>query len=62
MADGDTGTNLHLTMLSAPTAVEALPDDMCAAVVWQTMAYGALVGARGNWASSSARRSGGWPR
>ncbi|MFC7719489.1 DAK2 domain-containing protein [Nonomuraea recticatena] len=48
VADGDTGTNLHLTMLSAAEAVEALPDDMGAAVVWQTMAYGALVGARGN--------------
>ncbi|GAA3474412.1 DAK2 domain-containing protein [Nonomuraea roseola] len=48
VADGDTGTNLHLTMISAAEAVEALPDDMGAAVVWQTMAYGALVGARGN--------------
>ena len=25
VADGDTGTNLHLTMLSAAEAVEALP-------------------------------------
>ncbi|MEV0593958.1 DAK2 domain-containing protein [Nonomuraea cavernae] len=48
VADGDTGTNLHLTMLSAAEAVEALPDDVDAAVVWQTLAYGALVGARGN--------------
>uniref|UniRef100_UPI000DE4C3A9 DAK2 domain-containing protein n=1 Tax=Nonomuraea lactucae TaxID=2249762 RepID=UPI000DE4C3A9 len=48
VADGDTGTNLHLTMLSAAEAVEALPDDVEPAVVWQTLSYGALVGARGN--------------
>ncbi|WP_327089896.1 DAK2 domain-containing protein [Nonomuraea sp. NBC_01738] len=48
VADGDTGTNLHLTMLSAAEAVEALPDDVDVAVVWQTLSYGALVGARGN--------------
>ncbi|MGW0478792.1 DAK2 domain-containing protein [Nonomuraea sp. NPDC003214] len=48
VADGDTGTNLHLTMLSAAEAVESLPDDVGAEVVWQTLSYGALVGARGN--------------
>ncbi|MFG2075853.1 DAK2 domain-containing protein [Nonomuraea maritima] len=48
VADGDTGTNLHLTLLSAAEAVEALPDDVDPAVSWQTLAYGALVGARGN--------------
>ncbi|GAA3564277.1 DAK2 domain-containing protein [Nonomuraea rosea] len=48
VADGDTGTNLHLTMLSAAEAVESLPDDVDAAVVWQTLSYGALIGARGN--------------
>ncbi|MGW5684111.1 DAK2 domain-containing protein [Nonomuraea sp. NPDC003754] len=48
VADGDTGTNLHLTMISAAEAVEALPEDVGAAVVWQTLAYGALVGAKGN--------------
>ncbi|MGW0806939.1 DAK2 domain-containing protein [Nonomuraea sp. NPDC002799] len=48
VADGDTGTNLHLTMLSAAEAVESLPDDVDAAVVWQTLSYGAMVGARGN--------------
>ncbi|MET8001975.1 DAK2 domain-containing protein [Nonomuraea glycinis] len=48
VADGDTGTNLYLTMLSAAEAVEELPDDVDAAVVWQTLSYGALVGARGN--------------
>ncbi|SDK15358.1 DAK2 domain-containing protein [Nonomuraea jiangxiensis] len=48
VADGDTGTNLHLTMLAAAEAVESLPDDVDGAVVWQTLSYGALVGARGN--------------
>lgn len=48
VADGDTGTNLHLTMLAAAEAVEALPEDVPPAVVWQTLSYGALVGARGN--------------
>ncbi len=48
VADGDTGTNLHLTLLSAAEAVESLPEDVDAAVVWQTLSYGALVGARGN--------------
>lgn len=48
VADGDTGTNLHLTMLSAAEAVESLPEDVDAVVVWQTLSYGALVGARGN--------------
>ena len=38
----------YLTMLSAAEAVEALPDDVDAAVVWQTLSHGALVGARGN--------------
>ncbi|WP_336206032.1 DAK2 domain-containing protein [Nonomuraea sp. LPB2021202275-12-8] len=48
VADGDTGTNLYLTMLSAAEAVESLPDDVDVAIVWQTLSYGALVGARGN--------------
>ncbi|MFF5208762.1 DAK2 domain-containing protein [Streptosporangium sp. NPDC000396] len=46
--DGDTGTNLHLTMLSAAEALDELPDDADAAVTWQTLARGALLGARGN--------------
>ncbi|MFI6323872.1 DAK2 domain-containing protein [Nonomuraea sp. NPDC050556] len=48
VADGDTGTNLHMTLLSAAEAVEDLPDHVDAAVMWQTLSYGALVGARGN--------------
>ncbi|MGC5010957.1 DAK2 domain-containing protein [Streptosporangium sp. DT93] len=46
--DGDTGTNLHLTMLSAAEALDGLPGDADAARTWQTLAQGALLGARGN--------------
>ncbi|MDF5753327.1 DAK2 domain-containing protein [Spongiactinospora sp. TRM90649] len=46
--DGDTGTNLHLTMLSAAEAVEVLPGDASAESVWAALSRGALVGARGN--------------
>jgi DAK2 domain fusion protein YloV len=46
--DGDTGTNLHLTVLAAAEAVERLPDDADAASVWRALADGALIGARGN--------------
>jgi DAK2 domain fusion protein YloV len=50
--DGDTGTNLHMTMLAAAEAVEALhqeageePDQEA---IWKALAQGALMGARGN--------------
>ncbi|MFC4948983.1 DAK2 domain-containing protein [Pseudonocardia sp. GCM10023141] len=52
VADGDTGTNLLLTMRSATDAVrrgvreESLPDDVAAVAV--ALARGALLGARGN--------------
>ncbi|GGK51236.1 dihydroxyacetone kinase [Planomonospora parontospora subsp. parontospora] len=46
--DGDTGTNLHLTMLSAAEALDGLPGDADAATTWRTLAQGALLGARGN--------------
>lgn len=55
VADGDTGTNLYLTLESAARAVEAAFDghasagtqpDLAAAV--GAMAHGALIGARGN--------------
>ncbi|MFF0447117.1 DAK2 domain-containing protein [Streptomyces sp. NPDC004609] len=64
VADGDTGTNLYLTVESAATAVEAvfaahepdMPDGSGGAgggvpevsVVVRSMAHGALLGARGN--------------
>ncbi len=46
--DGDTGTNLHLTVLAAAEAVEDLPGEADAVEVWRALAEGALVGARGN--------------
>jgi DAK2 domain fusion protein YloV len=46
--DADTGTNLHLTLISAAEAVEALPETASAAQIWQTAAHGAMVGACGN--------------
>ncbi|MCW2716037.1 MAG: Dak phosphatase [Frankiales bacterium] len=44
--DGDTGTNLLLTMESVEAAVARAPSDMAATV--RAMAHGALMGARGN--------------
>ncbi|MER6831288.1 DAK2 domain-containing protein [Streptosporangium sp. NPDC000563] len=46
--DGDTGTNLHLTMLSAAEALDGLPADAGAEATWRAFAQGALLGARGN--------------
>ncbi|MEU5878085.1 DAK2 domain-containing protein [Spirillospora sp. NPDC047279] len=46
--DGDTGTNLHLTVLAAAEAAEGLPGGADAASVWKAMAQGSLLGARGN--------------
>ncbi|WP_169984184.1 MULTISPECIES: DAK2 domain-containing protein [unclassified Microbispora] len=46
--DGDTGTNLHLTILSAAEAVDALPGDADAGATWEALTRGALLGARGN--------------
>lgn len=46
--DGDTGTNLHLTMLAAAEAVEDLPSGADAAASWRALTQGALLGARGN--------------
>ncbi|MEO3860096.1 DAK2 domain-containing protein [Acrocarpospora sp. B8E8] len=46
--DGDTGTNLHLTMLAAADALAVLGADADADLTWRTLAQGALLGARGN--------------
>ncbi|WP_416973187.1 DAK2 domain-containing protein [Streptomyces sp. 4F14] len=53
VADGDTGTNLYLTLESAATAVEAVftahePAAPSLADAAHAMAHGALIGARGN--------------
>ncbi|GAB3598462.1 DAK2 domain-containing protein [Angustibacter peucedani] len=46
--DGDTGTNLYLTVEQAVAAVEQLPDDADLGAVADAFARGALLGARGN--------------
>ncbi|MET9437445.1 DAK2 domain-containing protein [Streptomyces sp. NPDC006551] len=50
IADGDTGTNLYLTVESAAQAVEAVfaADEPDAVDAIRAMAHGALIGARGN--------------
>ena len=45
--DGDTGTNMLLTMRRAMEEVARCPDDGTAAIA-KAMAWGALMGARGN--------------
>ncbi|MBW8486059.1 DAK2 domain-containing protein [Actinomadura parmotrematis] len=44
--DGDTGTNLHLTVLAAADAADEAPPGTAGA--WRALAEGALLGARGN--------------
>src|SRR5215472_4116548 len=46
--DADTGTNLHITLMAAADAVDALPAGATSAEVWQAAARGALLGACGN--------------
>lgn len=46
--DADTGTNLHITLMSAAEAVESLPAGAGLADVWHAAARGALLGACGN--------------
>ncbi|RKS80594.1 hypothetical protein CLV35_0265 [Motilibacter peucedani] len=48
VADGDTGTNLYLTLEAAHGALEQLPPGSDLATTVRTLARGALVGARGN--------------
>ncbi|MFC0041252.1 DAK2 domain-containing protein [Actinomadura rayongensis] len=45
--DGDTGTNLHLTVLGAADALDAVPA-AGTAETWRALARGALLAARGN--------------
>jgi uncharacterized protein len=45
--DGDTGTNMYLTMQAALREVSAVTDTSVSAIV-QALAHGALMGARGN--------------
>lgn len=46
--DGDTGTNMSMTMQSAVREVRALPEDATATQVADALSMGALKGARGN--------------
>ncbi|MBO2463046.1 DAK2 domain-containing protein [Actinomadura violacea] len=46
--DGDTGTNLHLTVLAAADAAGGLPDGAGEADTWRAVSQAALLGARGN--------------
>jgi DAK2 domain fusion protein YloV len=46
--DGDTGTNLHLTVIAAADALDGLPAAAGPAETWRALAHGALLGARGN--------------
>ena len=46
--DGDTGTNLHLTVQAAALTLTELPEDATAAETLAMLARGALLGARGN--------------
>jgi DAK2 domain fusion protein YloV len=46
--DGDTGTNLHLTLVQGREALGALDDAAPLSAVGDTFARGALLGARGN--------------
>lgn len=46
--DGDTGTNMHLTMRKAYEEASKMPDDAHVGHVAEAVARGALMGARGN--------------
>lgn len=46
--DGDTGTNMSMTMQSAVLEIRALPEDANASQVADALSMGALKGARGN--------------
>lgn len=48
VADGDTGTNVLLTLRGAADEVAGLDSDASGAEVWRAMARGALLAARGN--------------
>jgi DAK2 domain fusion protein YloV len=46
--DADTGTNLHITLMSAAEAVESLPPAAGPSEIWHAAARGAMLGACGN--------------
>lgn len=58
--DGDTGTNLYLTLEAAVASAQTLPTDAPVAAVAQAFARGALLGARGNSGVIGAQLLRGW--
>lgn len=58
--DGDTGTNLYLTVEAACAAVAALPPEAGLEQVAEAFAHGALLGARGNSGIIAAQIVRGW--
>ena len=58
--DGDTGTNLYLTLEAACAAVLALPPEADLRTASAAFAHGALLGARGNSGIIAAQFLRGW--
>jgi len=58
--DGDTGTNMYLTLEAAVTAASTVPDDAPVARLAEAFARGALLGARGNSGVIGAQLLRGW--
>jgi uncharacterized protein len=58
--DGDTGTNMYLTLEAAVTAAATVPDDAPVARLAEAFARGALLGARGNSGVIGAQLLRGW--
>ncbi len=58
--DGDTGTNMYLTLEAAVTAAAGVPDDAPVARLADAFARGALLGARGNSGVIGAQLLRGW--
>ena len=58
--DGDTGTNMFLTLEAAVTAAQTIPDDAPVARLADAFARGALLGARGNSGVIGAQLLRGW--
>jgi len=58
--DGDTGTNMFLTLEAAVTAAQTLPEDAPVARLADAFARGALLGARGNSGVIGAQLLRGW--
>ena len=46
--DGDTGTNMALTLVSVIEEIEAIEDEPTMAQVTKAISHGSLMGARGN--------------